>query len=642
MTSPQIPNPGEALSQEQISFLETFCKSCRKSLVQMVTNAQSGHPGGSLSSLDYLATLYTYILSQTGEKIVVSHGHISPAVYSVLGELDYIDKEDVVTNFRKINTPYEGHVTRHVPGIFYGTGPLGVGVSAAAGFALAEKLKDTGEKVYSLMGDGEVQEGQVFEMINFAAHNNLDNLILFVDYNKVQLTASLEEIQNIDIPGIFKAGKWHVIEVDGHDYAKMWDAISQAQNNKDYPTVIVGNTIMGKGVELMEADGQSNIPTWHGKAPKPEDIEESIKKLETTEEEKAQIQSFKEKIKWRPSEPEFPAQLSPIPLDTGEPILYEAGEIADCRNAYGKALADIGVRNKNIVGLTADLKSSVMTKYLDAENTGRHIECGIAEQNMVTVAGALSLSDGIPFASTFGAFLTSRVKDQARVNDINQCNVKLVATHCGLSVGEDGPTHQAIDDAGTYLGFFNTMLAEPADANQTDRIIRYIASHFGNFYVRMGRHKFPIITKTDGTPFYDKDYIYEYGKSDVLREGSDLTIVAIGSMVNEALVARENLAKTAPNLSVEIVAATSIKKFDQTLISSIKKTKKVMTVEDHNTHSGIGGQLARHLLKEGVEVKEYKMLGVEEYQLSGKSPELYQKAGISAEGIEKSCLEMLR
>jgi transketolase len=209
----------------------------------------------------------------------------------------------------------------------------------------------------------------------------------------------------------------------------------------------------------------------------------------------------------------------------------------------------------------------------------------------------------------------------------------MVSTHCGLSVGEDGPTHQAIDDMGSFLGLLNTMIIEPADPNQTDRIIRYIASHFGNFYVRMGRHKFPVITKEDGSIFYDKDYVYEYGRSDVIRSGSDVTIAATGAMVSEALKALDEL----KDVSAEIVAVSSIKKFDQTILESVKKTGKVITVEDHNVYSGLGASLSRYLAEQNVCPQTFKMLGVREYQLSGKSLELYDVAGISASHIAEAC-----
>ncbi len=636
-----LPKIGQKLTKDQLKFLEIFSKSCRHSILQMVTNAQSGHPGGSLSCIDYLSLIYTFIIGQTGEKIAVSNGHISPGVYSVLGEMGYFNKEDAIKTFRKSGSIYEGHITRHVPGIWYGTGPLGIGVSVGSAFAMAEKMHHTGQKVFALAGDGECQEGQVHEMINFSNFNKLDNLILFIDYNKVQLTDAMEKISGIDIKGFFTGGNWNVIEVDGHNFNEIWEALNKAYTSKGKPTVILGHTIMGKGIDFMETAGKENKADWHGKAPKPEQITDPIKQLELSKEEKSLLDSFRKKfVKWKPAKSHPPKLLSPVKIKTGKPILYTNSELTDCRTAYGKALLDLAKLNKNVVALTADLKGSVMTKFVSDELPEQYLEFGIAEQNMVSAAGGFSLIGLVPFASTFGAFMSSRAKDQARVNDINNTNVKMVATHCGLSVGEDGPTHQAIDDSGSFLGMFNTMIIEPADPNQTDRIIRYIASHYGNFYVRMGRHKFPIITKENGTPFYDEKYTYEYGKCDLIRSGKDITIAATGAMVTEALKARElliaKLGKKAP--SIEVIAVSSIKKFDKTLISSIKKTGKVITVEDHNSLSGLGGQLARHLAEIGLHTKSYKMISPQEYQLSGTAEELYHSTKIDSEAIAKACI----
>ena len=158
------------MTEETLKLLKTFSKSCRRSIIEMTKNSQSGHPGGSLSCVDYLALIYTQQIAKNGNKIVVSNGHISPGVYSVLGEMGYIDKEKAIETFRKRGSIYEGHITRHVDGVWYGTGPLGVGVSVAAAFAKAEKMRSTDEKVYGVMGDGEAQEGQVHEMIQFAQH----------------------------------------------------------------------------------------------------------------------------------------------------------------------------------------------------------------------------------------------------------------------------------------------------------------------------------------------------------------------------------------------------------------------------------------------------------------------------------------
>lgn len=640
-----IPTLGVPLEKKHLDFIAVFSKACRHSILSMTLNAQSGHPGGSLSSIDYLSALYAFIISQTGEKVVVSNGHISPAVYSVLAEMSWIDKKAVVEGFRKIGSIYEGHITRHVRGVEYGTGPLGIGVSVATGMALAEQLKRSAQnedgappKVYGLMGDGEVQEGQVHEMIHFANKYHLNNFILFVDYNKIQLSASLAEVMPIDILKVFEAGHWTVTEVDAHDFQAIWSALSHVQNSTN-PVVILGHSIMGKGVDFMEAEGLAHKATWHGKAPKSQEAEAALAQLLPTPSELSQLNAFKPLIRWSPDEPSFTPLLTPVPsIDPGKPILYGPETSIDCRTAYGKTLLELATLNPSIVAATADLRGSVMTKFLDDAYPDRHIECGIAEQHMVSLSGGMSLDGFIPFCSTFGVFMSSRAKDQVRVNDINQTNVKMVATHCGLSVGEDGPTHQAIDDMGSFLGLFNTMVIEPADPNQTDRIIRYIATHYGNFYVRMGRHTFPILTKPDGTPFYDTDYIYKYGRCDVIREGSDVTLATTGAMVTQALKAIELLKTRGNALSVELVAVSSIKCFDETLMTSIRKTGRVLTLEDHNPYSGLGGMLSSHLTKEKLCVKAFEPMGVTAYQLSGKWNELYDFAGLSVEAIAEKLL----
>lgn len=624
------------LTKAQISFLQTFAKSCRYSIIAMLKNSQSGHPGGSLSSIDYLSLLYAFRLAQTQEPIVISNGHISPAVYAVLAELGYIKKTKVIEGFRKIGSPFEGHVTRQVPGVWYGTGPLGAGISAASGFALAEKIKHSNQTVYALVGDGESQEGQVYEMMNFANKYKLSNFVVFMDFNRVQLTSSLKHIMPINPKKLFSAAGWNVVEVDGHDYQDMWKGLAKAHESTK-PTLLLGHTIMGKGVSYMEVTGQADKATWHGKAPNHDQANAALKELVLKIPEKKLLTDFRKQIKVKPKV-SFPKPLAKLQVRVGSPIVYPADTLTDCRSAYGNALLDLAHHNSDIVALTADLAGSVKTAIMQKEIPERHFDVGVAEQQLVSASGGLSLAGFIPFCSTFGAFMTSRAKDQARVNDINKTNVKMVATHCGLSVGEDGPTHQAIDDMGSMLGLLDTMVVEPADPNHCDRIIRYVASHYGNFYIRMGRHKLPIITKEDGTPFFDENYVYEYGRCDIIRKGKNITLAVTGAMAEQALLAREIIEKKHPATSLEIVIASSIKQFDQTLVQSIKKTKKVLTIEDHNTHNGLGSSLSRFLHEQKIPVKDYQSLGVDRYQLSGTAQELYSAAEIDAAGIVKAIL----
>ena len=454
----------------------------------------------------------------------------------------------------------------------------------------------------------------------------------------MQLSASIDDTMPIDVAKFFQAAGWEVFSVDGHDFEKMWQVLQKVYEVKEKPIVIVGQTIMGKGVDFMEKDGVLKKATWHGSAPKKELVEEWMRNAPSfsARNEKLAPDIFFENsgvtLKGKP-------YFDRSEVDMGVGKVYGRDEGVDCRTAYGMALLDLVEKNKNIIALSADLKGSVMTKFVAEKFPGRHIECGISEQNMVSVAGALSLDGYIPFVSTFGAFMTSRAKDQVRVNDINETNVKMIATHCGLSVGEDGPTHQAIDDMGSMLGLFNTEVIEPADPNHTDRIIRFISKEWGNFYVRMGRHKFPVLLKENGEVFFDEKYEYYYGKSDVIRNGTDLTLVVSGAISHEGMIAYEKLKSEGTN--IELVVVSSIKKFDETVFESVKKTGKVLTVEDHNIASGLGTTLGAEILKSGILVSKFVNLGVERYQLSGKVEELYEAAGVSGNMIYQKVKEML-
>ena len=614
-----------------LNILPAFTKSCRRSILEMLKTSQSGHPGGSLSALDFLSVLYTQRIYKTDEPVIVSNGHISPGVYSVLAEMGVIGKDEVNSTFRQIGSIFEGHVTRHVDGIPFGTGPLGAGVSAAAGFALAEKLKKSDKKVFAVIGDGEVQEGQVHEMALFAAKKKLNNFIVFCDYNAVQLTHSLEDIMPTNVKGMFEAHGWKVLDIDGHDHEALLEAINT--ETADQPILILGRTIMGNGVPMMQADGENHIPTWHGKAPKPEQIDEqlALPELTLSAEEEKSLQDFRTETNFKPSHSVFTPNLKAQPdVNPGTPVVYEVGSKEACRGAYGKALLDLAHNNKNILAGTADVGGSVMTKHVAAELPEQHIEFGICEQNMVSVGGGLSIEGFIPFVSTFGAFMSSRAKDQARLNDINQTNVKMVSTHCGLSVGEDGPTHQVIDDMGSFLGMFNTHVLEPADANQCDRMIRFAASHYGNFYIRMGRHALTVLSKPGSdTPLYGADYEYTYGRTDIAREGSALTVVASGPMVELAMQAVEN-----SGIDAEIVIPSSPKQFDDTLKLSLEKTKKVLVVQDHNALSGFASQVALFAAQNNIPLTQFEEISQKAYQLSGKPMELYDSAEVGMSAIE--------
>ncbi|SFL45834.1 transketolase [Pelosinus propionicus] len=277
----------EKLTQEKVSELEKYAQSIRYSIVEMVTEAQSGHPGGSLSAADILTTLYFAEMNVNPsdpqavgrDRFVLSKGHAAPVLYATLAERGFFPKEELLT-LRKIDSRLQGHPSmKNLPGIDMSTGSLGQGLSAAAGLALAARLDNSESRVYTVLGDGELEEGMVWEAAMFAAHYKLDNLTAFVDFNGLQIDGPISEVLSpLPIPEKWTAFNWHVILVDGHDIQAIYDAVQTAKTIKGKPTMIVAQTIKGKGVCQME-----NIADWHGKAPSREQCDLFLSQLNELE-----------------------------------------------------------------------------------------------------------------------------------------------------------------------------------------------------------------------------------------------------------------------------------------------------------------------------------------------------------------------
>lgn len=276
------------LTTEQVSKLEHHAKAIRSSIVAMVTEAQSGHPGGSLSAADILTTLYFAEMNVNPENpqqvdrdlLVLSKGHAAPVLYATLAEKGFFPKEELLT-LRQLDSRMQGHPSmKSLPGIDMSTGSLGQGLSVAAGMALAARLDHREQRVYAILGDGELEEGMVWEAAMFAAHYKLDNLVAFVDFNGLQIDGPVSEVLSpLPIPEKWQAFSWHVIEIDGHDVNAIYDALQIAKTVKGKPTMIVAKTVKGKGVCEME-----NKAEWHGVAPSQEQCQLFLAQLNELEE----------------------------------------------------------------------------------------------------------------------------------------------------------------------------------------------------------------------------------------------------------------------------------------------------------------------------------------------------------------------
>jgi len=271
------------LVPQSIENLQAICKDVRADIVKMTAAAGSGHPGGSLSSVELLTALYFNVLNHRPEepnwpdrdRFILSKGHVCPVLYSVMARTGYFPVEELMT-LRKFGSRLQGHPNvKALPGLESSSGSLGQGLSIANGLALAAKLNNKSYRVYCLMGDGELQEGQIWEAAMTAPHYGLDNVCAIVDYNNLQIDGKCDEVMGINpLAKKWESFNWHVIEIDGHDLAQVLKAYEEAANHKEQPSVIIAHTTKGKGVSFME-----NVAGWHGKAPNKEELEKALQEI---------------------------------------------------------------------------------------------------------------------------------------------------------------------------------------------------------------------------------------------------------------------------------------------------------------------------------------------------------------------------
>ncbi len=638
----QIPSlrdfPVEALSEQHIRVYRDIANRCRGRILTMTTRAKSGHPAGSLSSLEmtlmtYAAANVTPAGSPDRDYVVVSHGHTSPATYAVLGELGFFDPEQTAAHFRACGSPFQGHVERSVPGIDWGSGNLGQGLSAGVGYALAQSRRRSPGRVYVLMGDGEQTKGQVAEARRLAKRFNLSGLTALVDLNHIQISGRTEDVMPADIRRLWEADGWSVLECDGHSLEAVYSSLRQAVSDES-PTVILCHTLMGKGVSFMEG-----IPDYHGKAASVELYRTGMSELGL---DAAELDRAIEERKRTPVLfPHVPVMRREI--ETGAPRTFDAGSAGDNRSAFGKALADVGILNYGVPGRSpilvfdCDLAGSVKTDSFAKNCPEWFLQCGIQEHAVATAAGAASLAGVTTVWADFGVFGLSEAYNQQRLNDINGTGLKLVLTHVGLDVGEDGMTHQAIDYVGLLRNMFGWKLVVPADPNETDRAVRWALAEPGNVCIAMGRSKAPVITTREGLPVFATDDGFRYGKAARVRSGSDGAILALGAMTNVALQVSDALREQ--GRSIAVYGISSPLAADDAALRDAAATGRVLTVEDHNVRSGMGSIVSARMMELGLSCR-VSNLGVSRYGESGASPDVYAAMGLDVAGVSGALLRL--
>ena len=633
-----------SLEQQVLLQLQERARLSRGDILKMTTLAGCGHPGGSMSSIDMYVTAYAAANvfpdkphHPERDRIVISNGHTSPGVYAALGRTGFFNIQDAISGFRQTGSIFEGHVERAVPGVEWGTGNLGQGLSAGCGFALAALLHNKPYHTFVFMGDGEQQKGQISEARRFAAKYKLHNLTAVIDNNNLQISGHIRDVMPQNIKENFLSDGWQVLEIDGHDFQEIYQALRTAVLNQSAPVAIIARTVMGKGVSFME-----NKELYHGVALTRDQLAQALQELSLDND-----LGFYEKH--RAANCHVPVSSPPSQaasnISTGEPAQYGKDDKLDNRSAFGTALKDLTrincerAESPPFAVFDCDLAGSVKTDGFKSICPSNFFQSGIQEHNTATIAGALSIEGVITFFADFGVFGTCETYNQHRLNDINHANLKLVCTHLGLDVGEDGKTHQCIDYIGLFQNLFGYKILVPADPNQTDHATRYMAKAYGNFLLGMGRSKIPVILKEDGSPFFGRSYLFTYGSVDAVRQGTSAVIMSYGVMLHRAVRAWEQLQKK--GISVQVMNICCPLDIPVQALREAAAKGVIITYEDHNVKTGLGSIVANALMENRLPCRLRK-LGISDYCYSGPPDELFKACGLDVDGLVKAVEEEVK
>jgi len=617
-----------AVLPDTLNALHNKATQLRIESVRATSEAGSGHPSSCCSAADIVAALFFSVMrydpknpkAPNSDRFVLSKGHAAPLLYAAWAEAGLFPKIDLL-KLRTLTSDLEGHPTPRLSFVDMATGSLGQGLPVGIGIALNAKFVDKlDHRTYVLMGDGESVEGSVWEGAEVARHHGLDNLCAIVDVNRLgQSDPTMLQHDMESYRARWAGFGWQALVVDGHDVSALLAAFDTAAGTKGKPTVLLAKTFKGKGISFME-----NHPGWHGKpVPKGEETQKAIDEL--TKQLKPSSTAISVK---KPSTPaQGPSSISPLP-----PSPYKVGDTAATREAFGNALEALGAVNPLVVGLDADVKNSTYTDKFGKKFPDRFFENFIAEQNMLGAAAGLAACGKIPFVATFAAFFT-RAYDFIRMAAISGSNIKLVGTHVGVSIGEDGPSQMGLEDIAMMAAQPGVTVLYPSDATCTYRLVEMAAMLKGMVYIRAGRPKSPVL--------YGPDETFQIGGSKVIRQSASdvLTIVAAGVTLFEALKAYDIL--KAAGVSVRIVDLYSIVPIDRTtLLDSARATQgRILTVEDHYAHGGFGDAVLSAVGPEGIKVHK---LAVRTIPHSGKPDELVDHFGIGARSIVEAAKQITK
>jgi transketolase len=613
------------LTDEETGFLHELAQQLRVDSIRCSTQAGSGHPTSSMSAADVAAVLLTRHLRYDwkhpdrpeNDHLIFSKGHASPLAYSLFKAAGAIEDAELLT-FRTFGSRLQGHPTPVLPWVDVATGSLGQGMPIGVGVALAGKYLDKLPfHVWALCGDSEVAEGSIWEGVDKAGHYRLSNFTAIFDVNRLGQRGETEFGWDVETyRRRVEAFGARAIVIDGHDLAQIDAALAEARASQDLPTVVIARTEKGRGVAEVE-----NKDGWHGKALPKDLAERAIAEL-------GGVRSL--------------TVTSPVPDAVDAPArargeggavelpTYEVGEKVATRKAYGDALVALGAR-PDVVALDGEVSNSTHADEFAKAFPDRFFEMYIAEQMLVAGAVGISVRGWTPFASSFAAFF-SRAYDFVRMAGVSEVDLRLVGSHAGVEIGQDGPSQMALEDLASMRAIHSSTVLYPADANAAAKLTGEMADAKGIVFMRTTRGGYPVL--------YGRDEAFPIGGSKVLRSSANdqVTLIGAGVTVYNCLEAADELA--GDGVTARVIDLYSVKPVDRdTLAAAGRETGGLVVVEDHYPEGGIAAAVLEALADRPPRVAHCAVRGL---PTSGTPAELMDAAGISPRHIVDAARSLVK
>jgi transketolase len=583
--------------------LSLIADMCRANALASVKKAGSGHLGSTLSSLDIVTMLYYSEMNiitlgkdnPDRDIYFSSKGHDVPGYYAVLYSLGLLP-EDKLLRLRRINGTC-GHPDVRTPYVEANSGSLGMGISKAKGMAFAKRYGNYKGRIFVMTGDGELQEGQNYEALATAVHQKLTNITVIVDHNKVQTDKAVSSVCDLgNIEAKFRAFGWYVTRCDGHNFSDLERVLRSLDTVTDKPKVLIADTIKGKGISFMEHPAALNTGEgfykWHSGAPDDDSFQRGFSEI---------ISRINDLLKQSMLEV---LNLEVIPMEE-----KTAGSVSDefVAEAFGETLLEAAQKRKDIIVLDADLAADCRVRKFELTLPEQFIENGIAEQDMVSMAGGLALQGFLPVVNSFGVFLASRANEQIYNNNCEKTKIIYVCHYAGLIPAGPGQSHQSIRDISLFGALPEIEILQPCNAEETRMVVNYcLNTTKSSCMIRI------IIGPSPRKISLPSHYQLKKGTGVVISEGSDAIIFAYGPvMLHEALVASEILEKE--GFSLKVVNMPWLNFVDASwLISVIGEIKSVYILEDHAPFGGLSDILIREAVRTNLtDGKKVDVLGIE-------------------------------